>query len=138
MKLHRMARHAVMGGGAALTLLLSACSVTPLRINQSNVASGGLDAVVRFQPGGAGGLQLQVEGYRAKSTQHLDEGTSLTTDNGTMLSGPMDIRISATVQRAFLGYNHRLFADRCIERTIRRAKEAKRRNSNRCSDMHQP
>ncbi len=102
-----------------LLALLTGCGVTPLQINHSNVASASLDAVYRFTPSGAGGLQVQVEGYRAKSTQHLDEWTSVYVGNGasggpeggTTLTGPMDIRNGATVQRAFVGYNHQLFAD---------------------------
>lgn len=99
---------------AALLALLGGCSVTPLQINQSNVTSGSVDAVWRLTPSGAGGLQVQVEGYRAKSTQHLDENTSVYTGEQTTLTGPLDIRNSATVQRAFVGYNHQLFADQPV------------------------
>jgi hypothetical protein len=98
----------------ALLALLGGCGLTPLQINQSNVASGSVDAVWRLTPSGAGGLQVQVEGYRAKSTQHLDEFTSVYTSEQTTLTGPLDIRNSATVQRAFVGYNHQLFADRPV------------------------
>jgi hypothetical protein len=99
---------------ATLLALLSGCGLTPLQINQSNVTSGSVDAVWRLTPSGAGGLQVQVEGYRARSTQHLDENTSVFTSEQTTLTGPLDLRNSATVQRAFLGYNHQLFADQPV------------------------
>lgn len=104
--------HRAIGcASATLLSLLSGCGVTPMQINQSNVTSAALDGVYRFTPGGAGGLQVQVEGYRAKATQRLDDSTSIYAGQELMLSGPLDIHHRATVQRAFFGYNHQLFAD---------------------------
>lgn len=98
---------------AALVVVLAGCSATPLEINRSGVTSGALDATYRFTPSGAGGIQLQLEGYRAASTQHLASGSTVAIDQRTM-TGPLDIRNEATVQRAFVGYNHQLFADRPV------------------------
>jgi len=98
---------------ALLAALLAGCSATPLEINRSGVTSGGLDATYRFTLSGAGGIQLQVEGYRAASTQHLGAGSTVSIDQRTM-TGPLDIRNEATVRRAFLGYNHQVVADRPV------------------------
>ncbi|MCK6425753.1 MAG: hypothetical protein L6Q75_11740 [Burkholderiaceae bacterium] len=95
--------------------LLGGCGSEPLRIRGNDVASGSLDAVWRFQPGGAGGLQARFEGYRATSRQHLADGESVRVRDARLLTGPLDLRQRATVQQGFLGYNHRLFADRPVQ-----------------------
>lgn len=100
---------------ATLLALLSGCGTTPLQINQSNVTSGSVDAVWRFTPSGAGGLQVQAEGYRARSMQHLDDSESIYNGTQNVFAGPQDLANRVTVQRAFLGYNHQLFADRPLQ-----------------------
>ncbi len=101
---------------ALLCLLAAGCGSVnaPLRVDDSSTTQLSVRGTVGLGATGSSRMEWSGEGFRASGNQALGNLEQATV-GGTLYTGPVTLAQHARVQRAYLGYNHLLFAQRPVQ-----------------------